>query len=68
MARYYSKEIVKSPRIDRLKEALFAKAPEIEVERAVLLTESYKKTEGMIDRTKEIGYNKHKGFSQWDPI
>ena len=41
------KEIAKSERIDRLKEALFANKPEIESARAVLLTESYKKTEGM---------------------
>ncbi len=47
MARYYTEDIAKSPRIDRLKDALFAKAPEIEVERAVLLTESYKNTEGL---------------------
>ena len=36
------KEAPKSPRIDRLKEALFAKMPEIEADRAELLTESYK--------------------------
>ncbi|MDO4744211.1 MAG: pyruvate formate lyase family protein, partial [Clostridia bacterium] len=47
MARYYTEDIAKSPRIDRLKDALFAKMPELEVERAVLLTESYKNTEGM---------------------
>jgi len=40
------KEIAKSPRIDKLKEDLFAKMPEIESERAILLTESYKQTEG----------------------
>ncbi|MGB5823321.1 MAG: glycyl radical protein [Proteocatella sp.] len=39
-------EIAKSPRIDRLVEALFEKMPEIESDRAVLITESYKQTEG----------------------
>lgn len=47
MAKFYTEDIAKSPRVDRLKDALFAKAPEIEVERAVLLTESYKNTEGL---------------------
>ncbi len=41
------KEIAKSERIDRLKEDLFATKPEIESARAILLTESYKQTEGM---------------------
>ena len=41
------KEIAKSERIDRLKEELFANKPEIESARAVLLTESYKQTEGL---------------------
>ena len=41
------KEISKSPRIDLLKEALFAKMPEIEADRAILLTESYKQTENL---------------------
>ena len=41
------KEIAKSERIDKLKEALFESKPEIESSRAVLLTESYKQTEGM---------------------
>ncbi|MBR0277755.1 MAG: glycyl radical protein [Clostridia bacterium] len=40
------KEIAKSPRIDKLKEDLFAKMPEIESARAILITESYKQTEG----------------------
>lgn len=39
------KEAEKSPRIERLKAALFAKLPEIEADRAVLITESYKQTE-----------------------
>ncbi len=41
------KEIAKSERIDMLKDALFASKPQIESSRAVLLTESYKQTEGM---------------------
>ena len=45
-------EILKSPRIDRLVGKLFEKMPEIEADRAVLITESYKRTEGepIIDR------------------
>lgn len=39
-------EIEKSGRIDKLKEDLFSKMPEIESARAVLITESYKQTEG----------------------
>ena len=38
--------IEKSARIDKLVDALYEKMPEIECERAVLLTESYKATEG----------------------
>lgn len=43
---FYGEEIPKSPRISRLVEHLYAKMPEIEADRAVLLTESYKQTEG----------------------
>lgn len=39
-------EINKSPRIQKLVDKLFEKLPEIESDRAVLLTESYKETEG----------------------
>ena len=46
MAKYNSAKCAKSARIDRLKEELFRKMPEIEADRAVLLTESYRKTEG----------------------
>lgn len=45
--KYYTEEIAKSPRIDALKEELFRKMPEIEADRAVLITESYKATEGL---------------------
>jgi formate C-acetyltransferase len=44
--KFYSEPIVKSPRIGRLVDALYGKMPQIEADRAVLLTESYKKTEG----------------------
>ena len=43
---YNSDRCDKTTRIDRLKEALFAKMPEIESARAKLITESYKQTEG----------------------
>ena len=39
--------IKKSPRIDRLISHLFAKMPEIEADRAELVTESYKQTESL---------------------
>ncbi|MFA9378863.1 MAG: glycyl radical protein [Lachnotalea sp.] len=45
MKIYYDSEIVKSPRISKLIEDLYAKLPEIEADRAIILTESYKKTE-----------------------
>ena len=46
MKTVYAEKIDKSPRIAGLIEHLFAKMPEIEADRAVLLTESYKKTQG----------------------
>lgn len=46
MPDFYSKEIPKSPRIQKLVDNLFEKAPQIETDRAVLLTESYRATEG----------------------
>lgn len=45
MNKFYSGKIKKSDRIDRLIENLFKKMPEIEAERAVLLTESFRSTE-----------------------
>ena len=45
MSEYYSERIKKSDRIDFLKETLFREMPQIEADRAVLLTESYRKTE-----------------------
>lgn len=46
MERFYTPEIPKTDRIPKLVEHLFAKMPEIESARAILLTESYKETEG----------------------
>ena len=46
MGAIYSEKIEKSARIPKLIEQLFEKMPEIEADRAVLLTESYKATEG----------------------
>lgn len=45
MQKFYTEKIAKSERITRLVENLFKKMPEVESARAVLLTESYKKTE-----------------------
>ena len=46
MPRYNSEKCTKSARIEKLKEHLFEKMPQIEADRAVLLTESYMQTEG----------------------
>ncbi len=46
MKAFNSTEVVKSERITRLVDNLFEKLPEIESARAILLTESYKQTEG----------------------
>ncbi len=46
MATYNSAKCAKSARIELLKEELFRKMPQIEADRAVLLTESYMQTEG----------------------
>ena len=59
MAYTFSGDIKKSPRIEKLVDQLFEKKPEIEVERAVLLTESYKSTEGqptVIRRAKAFAH------------
>ena len=47
MAKFYTADIPVSPRIEKLRDALFEKMPEIEADRAVILTESYKETEGL---------------------
>ena len=43
---FYTEDIKKTDRIGRLVENLYKKMPEIEADRAVLLTESYRNTEG----------------------
>ncbi|WMJ88675.1 glycyl radical protein [Anaerocolumna sp. MB42-C2] len=45
MKKYNDMEIAKSPRIQKLVDNLYANMPEIEADRAYLLTESYKQTE-----------------------
>ncbi len=47
MAKFYTEDIRVSPRIEKLKAALFENMPQIETDRAVILTESYKATEGL---------------------
>lgn len=44
--KFYTDPIEKSPRIPLLVEALYKQMPQIEADRAVLLTESYRSTEG----------------------
>ena len=44
--KFYTEPIEKSPRIEKLVDALYGRMPEIEADRAVLLTESYRATEG----------------------
>ena len=59
MERFYTTEIPKSDRIPKLVEHLYAKMPEIESARAILLTESYKETEGqpiMMRRAKAFAH------------
>ncbi len=46
MERFNTTDIPRTERIGKLIEELFAKMPEIEADRAVLITESYKMTEG----------------------
>ncbi|MEE0418859.1 MAG: glycyl radical protein [Lachnospiraceae bacterium] len=46
MNKFYDGEIEKSPRIGKLVEDLYDHMPEIESDRAVILTESYRETEG----------------------
>lgn len=47
MKRFNFKGVTKSPRIQRLIDNLFIEMPQIEADRAVLLTESYKQTEAL---------------------
>ncbi len=57
--KFYSEPIAKSPRIPLLVDALFEKMPQIEADRAVLLTESYKATEGEPIVTRRAKAFKH---------
>ncbi len=57
--KFYTEPIEKSPRIPKLVEALYEKMPEIEADRAVLLTESYKATEGEPIITRRAKAFKH---------
>ena len=45
MEKFYSQPVAKSLRIDRLKDALFNEAPQLEADRVVILTKSYKDSE-----------------------
>ncbi len=45
--KYNSAPIAKSERISRMAEYLYSKMPEIEADRAILVTESYRETEGL---------------------
>ena len=57
--KFYTEPIAKSPRIPKLVEALFEKMPQIEADRAVLLTESYRATEGEPIITRRAKAFKH---------
>ncbi|MBR7132145.1 MAG: glycyl radical protein [Clostridia bacterium] len=46
MANFYTQEVAKSPRIQKLIDHLFEQKPQIEADRAVLITESYRASEG----------------------
>lgn len=45
--KYNAEPVAKSPRIQKLIDDLYRELPEIEADRAVLITESYKETEGL---------------------
>lgn len=57
--KFYTEPIVKSPRISKLVDALYEKMPQIEADRAVLLTESYRETEGEPIITRRAKAFKH---------
>ena len=59
MKTYTIYDAPKAPRISRLIDRLFASMPEIEADRAVLLTASYKETEGqpMVTRRSKAFYH-----------
>lgn len=59
MVDFYTTEIPKQERITKLVELLYAKMPQIESARAVLLTQSYQETEGqpmIIRRAKAFAH------------
>ena len=58
MAEFQTPDILMSPRITALKAELFANMPQIETDRAELLTESYKSTEGQpIVRRRALAFS-----------
>ena len=57
--KFYTEPIAKSPRISKLVDALYEKMPRIEADRAVLLTESYRSTEGEPIITRRAKAFKH---------
>lgn len=59
MAGFYTDSIAKSPRITKLVDHLLQNMPEIEADRAVLLTESYRNTEGEPIITRRAKAFKH---------
>ncbi len=59
MPAFYSAELPKTERIGKLVEHLFHKMPEIEADRAVLLTESYKNSEGKPINTRRAEAFEH---------
>ncbi|MBR7151178.1 MAG: glycyl radical protein [Clostridia bacterium] len=59
VASYNSAKCAKSARIERLKEELFRKMPQIEADRALLLTQSYMATEGEPIVTRRAKAFKH---------
>ena len=58
---YDSTEIPKSDRIPKLVENLYAKMPEIESARAILITESYRQTEN-----EPMVIRRAKAFALWE--
>ncbi|MBE6546190.1 MAG: glycyl radical protein [Ruminococcaceae bacterium] len=57
--KFYTEPIKKSPRISLLVDTLFKKMPQIEADRAILLTESYRATEGEPIITRRAKAFKH---------
>ena len=45
MGKYYIEPVEMSPRITKLKDAMFETKPQVEADRAVILTQSYKNSE-----------------------